>query len=106
MGEDVNHPTAEQREAAKDYGKGLGPTLKYEKALDPVDRLAGDIRRRFTYHAPKADQPQRYVVLRDAAHDLARLIVTETPPSREQALALTKLEEAIFWANASIARNE
>lgn len=29
-----------------------------------------------------------------------------TPTSREQELALTKLEEAIMWANASIARNE
>jgi len=28
------------------------------------------------------------------------------PDSRERSLALTKLEEAVSWANAAIARNE
>lgn len=60
----------------------------------------------FTYHAPKPGQPERYEALRSAAKDLARMIVESTPPSREQSLALTHLEEAIFWSNASIARNE
>ena len=36
----------------------------------------------------------------------AHLIVTLTPKSREQSLALTKLEEAIMHANSAIARNE
>lgn len=60
----------------------------------------------FTYHAPKDDQPDRYVMLRDAAKDLAYKIVHNTPTSREQSLAITHLEEAIFYANAAIARNE
>lgn len=60
----------------------------------------------FTYHSPKGDQPERYVMLRDKAKDLAYTIVTFTPPSREQSLAITHLEEAIFYANAAIARNE
>lgn len=60
----------------------------------------------FTYHAPKDTQPERYERLRKAARDLDHLILTNTPPSREQSLAQTKLEEAIFWANAAIARNE
>jgi glucose-6-phosphate 1-dehydrogenase len=66
------------------------------------DRLASD----FTYHAPKADQPERYVALRDSAHDFARQICMMTPPSREQSLAITHLEEAVFYANAAIARHE
>lgn len=61
---------------------------------------------RFTYHAPKNDQPDRYVDLRAAAHTLAIMTVEMTPPSREQSLALTKLEEFVHWANASIARRE
>jgi hypothetical protein len=65
-----------------------------------------DLDKRFTYHAPKADQPLRYVALREEGKHLASLILRTTPASREQSLALTKLEEAIFWANASIARNE
>lgn len=60
----------------------------------------------FTYHAPKDDQPERYVAMRDQAKELAYNIVKNTPPSREQSLAITHLEEAIFYANAAIARNE
>ena len=33
------------------------------------------------------------------------LIAELTPPSREQSVALTKLDEVTFWANAGIARN-
>jgi hypothetical protein len=65
-----------------------------------------DIERNFTYHAPKADQPERYVYLREKAKALAMDFVSKCPDSRERSLALTKLEEAIFWANASIARHE
>jgi hypothetical protein len=64
------------------------------------------IENNFTYHAPKPGQPQRYEVIRNEAKELAMLIVEETPVSREQSLALTKLEEVVFWANAAIARNE
>jgi hypothetical protein len=60
----------------------------------------------FTYHAPKGDQTNRYTQLRNAGREVAYLILKLTPESREQSLALTNLEQAIFWANASIARNE
>lgn len=60
----------------------------------------------FTYHPPKADQPERYEDLRRMAKELALNIVAKCPDSRERSLALTNLEQAIFWANASIARNE
>lgn len=64
------------------------------------------IENNFTYHAPKDDQSARYVLLRDAAKQLVHLIVSNSVQSRERALAVTKLEECIFWANAGIARNE
>lgn len=64
------------------------------------------IERAFTYHPPKNDQNERYVHLRTHGHMLARRILSCCPPSRERSLALTKLEEALMWANASIARNE
>jgi hypothetical protein len=60
----------------------------------------------FKYHAPKNNQPDRYNRLRIQAYELAQTIAKNTPPSREQSLALTKLEEVIMWANAAIARNE
>ena len=65
-----------------------------------------DIENAFTYHRPKGDQPERYERLRAEAKDLAALIEKSCPDSREKSLAFTKLEEAIMWANASIARNE
>lgn len=68
--------------------------------------MSEQLEKTFTYHAPKEDQPERYVKLRDQAKQLAYDIVKNTPPSREQSLAITHLEEAIFYANAAIARNE
>jgi len=65
-----------------------------------------DLENRFTYHAPKGDQPARYEDLRNLAKELAYVFYKKCPESREKSLALTKLEEAVFWANASIARNE
>lgn len=64
------------------------------------------IEKTFTYHPPSGDQPQRYERLRAGAKQLALLIDELTPPSREQSLALTHLETAVMFANASIARNE
>ena len=65
-----------------------------------------EIKNRFTYHSPKEDQPERYVSIRDAAKMFATLIIQIVPESREQSLAITKIEEAVMWANAGIARNE
>jgi len=65
-----------------------------------------EIKDRFTYHPPKDDQPERYVLIRETAKRFALMIMEETPYSREQAKAITKLEEACFWANAAIARRE
>lgn len=65
-----------------------------------------EINRRFTYHPPASDQVGRYERLRAGAKVLAMDIVDLTPESREQSLAITALEEAVFWANAAIARRE
>lgn len=67
---------------------------------------AARIENNFTYHAPTGDQVGRYGRIRDAAKEFALLINGLTPESREQSLAMTKLEEAVMWANAAIARNE
>ena len=64
------------------------------------------LKRDFTYHAPKGDQARRYEVMRFYAREFARMIVTLTPPSREQSVALTDLDHAVMMANAAIARNE
>ena len=65
-----------------------------------------EIEKNYTYHAPKDDQPERYEKIRFKAKMLAAYINENCPESREKSLAMTKLEEAVMWANASIARNE
>jgi len=67
--------------------------------LNPV------IENNFKYHAPKEGQPEKYEAIREKAKELAYLFDAECPNSREKSLAFTKLEEAVMWANASIARN-
>lgn len=60
---------------------------------------------RFTYHGPKESQTLKYEVIRAKQRELADLIVDYCPESREASLALTKIEEVGFWANAAIARH-
>ena len=63
------------------------------------------IENNFKYHSPKEGQPEKYTQLREKAKELAYLIEELAPQSREKSLAITKLEESVMWANASIARN-
>ena len=63
-----------------------------------------DLDIRFTYHAPKEGQPAKYTALRDKAKELAVMVAEMCPPSREQVLAFTNIEQAVMWANAAIAR--
>lgn len=76
----------------------------YSDAVIEKFNKAG-LEKRFTYHAPKPGQPELYEKIRRQAKELARLIVASTPEGREQSLSLTNLEEAVFWANAGIARS-
>jgi len=63
-----------------------------------------ELTNRFTYHAPKPGQNVLYIAIRSKAKELAQLINESCPDSRESALAFTNLEQAVFWANAAIAR--
>ena len=65
-----------------------------------------DLDNRFTYHPPKALQAEKYTAIRELAKGLAKFIEDVCPDSREKSLAMTNLEQAVMWANASIARNE
>lgn len=70
------------------------------------NRLRRRIENDHTYHAPRPGQAERYETIRETAKAFALLLVDLTPESREQSTALTKIEEAVFHANAAIARNE
>lgn len=68
------------------------------------EKLALEIECRFTYHPPKPEQLTKYLELREKAKEFAKLVAELVPESREQALALTKIEEAVMHANSGIAR--
>ena len=67
-------------------------------------KLFDDLGTRFTYHPPKSAQPQMYQEIRDDAKSFAETMVQLCPESRELDIAMQRLEEAVFWANAAIAR--
>jgi hypothetical protein len=75
---------------------------KYQIDSKMMARLNND----YDYHSPMYDQPERYVAIRAKAKELAILICENTPPSREQSVALTALDQVVMAANSAIARNE
>lgn len=87
----------------EDIAATMGMTKK--ELEDKIKATDPDIEKRFTYHSPKGKE-QRFQTLRDNAKSLANIIKKQCPDSRERSLALTKLEEVIMWANASIARED
>lgn len=74
--------------------------------METNSEMMSELVKRFTYHPPAKGQPAIYQMLRGEAKNLAKTIVRYCPSSRERSLAITKLEEVVMWANASIARRE
>lgn len=65
-----------------------------------------DLEQRFDYHQPPSPAAgQMHGWMRRACLEAAVVVAAVAPRCREQSLALTKLEEAMFWANAALARN-
>lgn len=73
--------------------------------MGPDQEINAVLEHNFKYHAPTPEKLEQYVTLRNAGKSLAYLIKEFAGDNRESSLAITKLEEAIMWANASIARN-
>lgn len=66
-----------------------------------------DLNNRFDFHP--ANTPERvaaHEAVRAGCKALAEFIDAKVPNGREKALAITKIEECAFWANAGIARSE
>lgn len=75
---------------------------KYEVSESVLARLNRD----FAHHAPHGDQVARHAAVRYELRMLALRLVRLCPPSEEMNIALTSLQEAMFWSTAAIARNE
>ena len=64
-----------------------------------------DITRRFAFH-PASDEEKRaaHGSVREACLKLAEHLNELLPEGREKSLAITHLEETMFWGNAALAR--
>jgi hypothetical protein len=66
---------------------------------------ADELRNRFQYHPPQSENDVS--LHEDVRHELlsaAETLNAILPDGREKALVVTHLEEAMFWANAALAR--
>jgi hypothetical protein len=65
----------------------------------------GDIAHRFAFHAATTtEKADAHTSVRQRCRQLADFINEACPDGREKSLAITKLEEVMFWANGAIAR--
>lgn len=79
---------------------------KLEKAIEKVPFLSkADLENRFSFHpANTEEKKQAHETIRNSCLRLAIDFSDQLPDGREKALAITKLEEVMYWANAAIAR--
>lgn len=64
-----------------------------------------ELESRFSHHVPDVAKQVLHSRIRQECHKLAALVDRDCPPGREQSIAMTKIEEAMMWANAAIARS-
>jgi hypothetical protein len=68
--------------------------------MDPSDLV-----NRFKFHPANSEaKAEAHEYIREAFGNLSRDLNTRIPEGREKAIAITKMEEAMFWANAALAR--
>lgn len=56
----------------------------------------------YAAYKPSPTATTTYIELRESARALALQILTECPESRERAVALINLEQALMWAHIAI----
>lgn len=71
-----------------------------------IDLDAAEVERRFRYYPPTTGaRAEQHREVRAVIWRTAQFVVGTLPPGRETSLAITHLEEAMFWANAALARS-
>lgn len=71
--------------------------------MDIKDRIENNHK----HHPPQTtEREEAHAKVRELTRVVGLELVDLCPESRELSIALTKLEEVMMWANASLARNE
>lgn len=78
--------------------------LKADVAAKEAELAKLDLGRRFDLHRPDAEAAARCGIVRGAVKRAAEEVALAAPEGRERSLAITKLEEALYWAVAAIVR--
>ena len=74
--------------------------------MTTTGRPVEDLANRFRYHAPRsAHRAAEHTLVREGCQHLAEQLDDLLPDGREKSVAITKIEEAMFWANAALARS-
>lgn len=66
---------------------------------------SNDLDNRFKYHKPDPTTAENHQQIRTACLYLADELNAALPEGREKSLAMTNLEQTMFWANAALARS-
>lgn len=101
MPEDTDELAQHIEESAREQLDKQDP----DQDQDREQPFSYDITNRFTYHQPSGEGIMRHASLSHGFCHLASMVNEVCPRGREHSLALTKLEEAKFWASAAVARN-
>jgi len=65
-----------------------------------------DIENRFAFHAATNEEKRdAHTSVRQNCRSLADFLNDKLPEGREKSLAITHLEEVMFWGNAALARS-
>lgn len=67
--------------------------------------MMDSLENRFMYHAPDDAKKLLHEKIRTDCLSLALILDATLPAGREKSLAITHLEEVMFWSNAAIARS-
>jgi hypothetical protein len=71
-----------------------------------IIRKSSHIENNFRYHKPGEAVERKHEQIRSMLGAIAEEMNRLLPGGREAQLVQTKLEEAMFWANAAVARNQ
>lgn len=63
-----------------------------------------DLQTRFNFHPATKETGPKHDKVRSLCRQLAVELNELLPEGRDQSVAITKLEECMYWANAAIAR--